>query len=564
MADYFERPEVRSILDKMDQYLEENTHEDVFEGMKQFLATITAPKVSLPGKPEEKKFERRMLSEFEVTEYKEVFDEFDKDRSGFIELGELEDMSRRLGSKLTEEETKSAMIALDKDNDGKVCFDEFLEWWTSDKKLGGVGGLKLKWIKAKYKLQSVEKKLAGAGTGKKAASLPPASHSNTEDDVARGSWSVAIGDNPVEPKTSVKISVMNATPERRQAALEKAGSIYGERFFAAAVINLKEPLTEELQQFLSYGPVFKCGRVTGEPTKAVLHLGLVPKEVKAIFNGITVDSPVDIDFAMHFERDVFDALRGDPPRLPDLLDSARIEGSTAIHKDIINVLKSAAEANSDSDDDSDDETAISKILPRALKGPNSYMWAVQGILDLFLSTHLHLHFGSVTKMLDMVMEHAPETAKDEDAGSDSGSDSDEEMNAAKQISKGLAKAKELRKMALEKIAESLFRRRSKIWRKGPTTAAAVFYGYNTARRILGSLESITVVSPFAIGSVECSIPLLGSIDAPTLHEFYALAQEKDVSTADEEDIQKAFSLCDSRGFDLFMRLKDKVEAEMFS
>lgn len=62
----------------------------------------------------------------EVREFKEVFDLFDEDRSGFISKKELGKALRSLGANPTEAEIEEMMQEADANRDGVVDFPEYL------------------------------------------------------------------------------------------------------------------------------------------------------------------------------------------------------------------------------------------------------------------------------------------------------------------------------------------------------------------------------------------------------------------------------------------------------
>ncbi|KAF4724262.1 hypothetical protein FOZ63_007191, partial [Perkinsus olseni] len=64
---------------------------------------------------------------------KRVFDRYDADRSGNIELDELKRLLVALGEELTEEEIGLARAELDADESGKVEFFDFVKWFASPK-----------------------------------------------------------------------------------------------------------------------------------------------------------------------------------------------------------------------------------------------------------------------------------------------------------------------------------------------------------------------------------------------------------------------------------------------
>jgi len=62
---------------------------------------------------------------------KEVFQMYDTDGTGAIDLQELNNMLRDLGAALQEEELQSVMQALDVNGNGRCNFEEFLAWWSA-------------------------------------------------------------------------------------------------------------------------------------------------------------------------------------------------------------------------------------------------------------------------------------------------------------------------------------------------------------------------------------------------------------------------------------------------
>ena len=65
---------------------------------------------------------------------KEIFNRFDKDKSGFIEKDELRELLITVSEQLnlpilTEKEIEEGLKQLDNNNDGKLQFDEFLKFY---------------------------------------------------------------------------------------------------------------------------------------------------------------------------------------------------------------------------------------------------------------------------------------------------------------------------------------------------------------------------------------------------------------------------------------------------
>ncbi|XP_065843021.1 calmodulin-like protein 3 [Oscarella lobularis] len=60
-----------------------------------------------------------------------VFKKYDLDESGFIDTKELKKMVYDLGHKMTQTELVAATQILDKNNDGRISYKEFSDWWNS-------------------------------------------------------------------------------------------------------------------------------------------------------------------------------------------------------------------------------------------------------------------------------------------------------------------------------------------------------------------------------------------------------------------------------------------------
>eukprot|EP01121_Diplochlamys_sp_Union-15-3_P008222 TRINITY_DN216_c0_g1_i2.p1 TRINITY_DN216_c0_g1~~TRINITY_DN216_c0_g1_i2.p1 ORF type:complete len:618 (-),score=124.11 TRINITY_DN216_c0_g1_i2:48-1847(-) len=60
-----------------------------------------------------------------------VFQLFDNDNSGDIDVKEFQELAFESGVILTDEQAKEAVKNVDKDQDGKIQFNEFYDWWRS-------------------------------------------------------------------------------------------------------------------------------------------------------------------------------------------------------------------------------------------------------------------------------------------------------------------------------------------------------------------------------------------------------------------------------------------------
>lgn len=66
------------------------------------------------------------MSEDHIYKYKQLFDKFDVDKGGTIDLRELKDMLKSVGQDLNEDELKEIIEDFDEDGSGEIDFEEFL------------------------------------------------------------------------------------------------------------------------------------------------------------------------------------------------------------------------------------------------------------------------------------------------------------------------------------------------------------------------------------------------------------------------------------------------------
>ncbi|KAK3601261.1 hypothetical protein CHS0354_040440 [Potamilus streckersoni] len=74
------------------------------------------------------------LTEEQISEFKDVFSELDKDGDGIINTKELETVMRSLGQNLTEAELQRMINDVDADGKGSIDFPEFLAMMTRNTK----------------------------------------------------------------------------------------------------------------------------------------------------------------------------------------------------------------------------------------------------------------------------------------------------------------------------------------------------------------------------------------------------------------------------------------------
>jgi hypothetical protein len=88
----------------------------------------------------------------------QLFHEFDKDQSDFLDCEEVAELCKALGLQLSEVEVPQALDEMEADEtrDGKVQFEEFLTWWQSDSQAKAAGSLALRLQQAKEAAYSAE------------------------------------------------------------------------------------------------------------------------------------------------------------------------------------------------------------------------------------------------------------------------------------------------------------------------------------------------------------------------------------------------------------------------
>ncbi|XP_075262918.1 neo-calmodulin-like [Convolutriloba macropyga] len=69
----------------------------------------------------------KQLTKAEIEELQEVFNDFDADASGSVNVSELKSMLQALGQNVSQRELKELMDEVDADGSGEISFDEFCE-----------------------------------------------------------------------------------------------------------------------------------------------------------------------------------------------------------------------------------------------------------------------------------------------------------------------------------------------------------------------------------------------------------------------------------------------------
>jgi hypothetical protein len=61
----------------------------------------------------------------------DIFQRYDRNRTGYIERAEFARLLEALGQNITDEELEIAIDIVDTDRSGKITWKEFKNWWTS-------------------------------------------------------------------------------------------------------------------------------------------------------------------------------------------------------------------------------------------------------------------------------------------------------------------------------------------------------------------------------------------------------------------------------------------------
>lgn len=67
------------------------------------------------------------------TQLKEAFDNYDKDKSGSLEIDEVVKLASSLGAKTTKKDIEELFKSIDVDHDNCLSFNEFLAWYRVGK-----------------------------------------------------------------------------------------------------------------------------------------------------------------------------------------------------------------------------------------------------------------------------------------------------------------------------------------------------------------------------------------------------------------------------------------------
>ena len=65
-------------------------------------------------------------------EIKQIFNQFDKNKNGYIDKSELNSLSIALNDHMSPAELHDLFKNIDKDNSGRISWDEFIKYWLED------------------------------------------------------------------------------------------------------------------------------------------------------------------------------------------------------------------------------------------------------------------------------------------------------------------------------------------------------------------------------------------------------------------------------------------------
>ena len=68
----------------------------------------------------------------ETLAIKRIFEQFDRDKDGFINKRELDTLATALNDPLTPAELANFFKGLDKNNSGKITWNEFIAYWGNN------------------------------------------------------------------------------------------------------------------------------------------------------------------------------------------------------------------------------------------------------------------------------------------------------------------------------------------------------------------------------------------------------------------------------------------------
>ena len=167
------------------------------------------------------------------------FYEFDADGSGYLDETEIAEFCKKLGLLLSDEEVTQALAEMEMDDtrDGKIEFDEFLNWWAADSATKTAGSLAFRLQEAKEKAFAAEL-AAGSPMGQLLAQKQAAAAAATAAGASVGAAALAAQEQagPALAAAQEKVKqgihrAQNLTPEEKAKLMS-----YGSMAFSVAMV----------------------------------------------------------------------------------------------------------------------------------------------------------------------------------------------------------------------------------------------------------------------------------------------------------------------------------------
>ena len=73
-----------------------------------------------------------------MSDAKDIFREMDRDGTGYVKISEMKKFTHRLGQPLDDERVQAIFESMDKNRDGKINFDDFMEWFSDEETRRGI------------------------------------------------------------------------------------------------------------------------------------------------------------------------------------------------------------------------------------------------------------------------------------------------------------------------------------------------------------------------------------------------------------------------------------------
>ena len=139
------------------------------------------------------------MAQAQAEQIQTIFNNFDKDKNGTIELSQLREVAEALGEKIAQDQLTDIVQKLDTNGDGKISLDQFKFWWANGLKgkLGELVYLKAKSLKMTQAFFSQFEK-AGVDL----------TSFNKESDIDMMNFSLSCGE-PKEDNMSIEATILH-------------------------------------------------------------------------------------------------------------------------------------------------------------------------------------------------------------------------------------------------------------------------------------------------------------------------------------------------------------------